>query len=252
MKNEIAELRSKHPEEIKLLKAELEEEKQNMLRVQEFIKEYREEIRDLTRQRDDLQKEHTEYSECKTTQEKLHVELSNIQERMKNECKASKEEMKRQFEDEKAVLNKTIEELKALKSYVTAIGPSLGTSGLPVGSLGLPVVRNVSNAKQDLLSAIHAGTKLKRVDSSSSPPSSPSSPSPQSLLSAIHAGMKLKKVEPQVAKKTEKQSELVKKITERRQAVANDDDNDEWKLRPRRSRAKKTKKSKLKKSRKNK
>ena len=252
MKNEIAELRSKHPEEIKLLKAELEEEKQNMLRVQEFIKEYREEIRDLTRQRDDLQKEHTEYSECKTTQEKLHVELSNIQERMKNECKASKEEMKRQFEDEKAVLNKTIEELKALKSYVTAIGPSLGTSGLPVGAVGLPVVRNVSNAKQDLLSAIHAGTKLKRVDSSSSPPSSPSSPSPQSLLSAIHAGMKLKKVEPQVAKKTEKQSELVKKITERRQAVANDDDNDEWKLRARRSRAKKTKKSKLKKSRKNK
>jgi hypothetical protein len=232
-------------EEIKLLKAELEEEKQGMLKVQEFIKEYREEIRDLTRQRDDLQKEHSEYSECRTAQEKLNGELSNIQERMKNECQASKDEMKRQFEGEKAVLNKTIEELKALKTSLS--GPPVGTPGPPVGASGPPVARNT---QQDLLAAIQEGKKLKRVDNSSSQPSS------TSLLSAIQAGTKLKKVEQQVVK-TEKQTELAKKIGQIRKAVANDDDkdddNDEWKLRTCRSRAKKSKKSKkTKKSRKNK
>ena len=81
--------------------------------------------------------------------------------------------------------------------------------------------------------------KLKKVDTQPSPKT-------PSLLSSIKAGTKLKKVEPPVVKKTETQSELAKRIAGIRQAVANedDDDNDDWKLRARRSRTKKTKKSK--------
>lgn len=210
LEREIAELRSNNAkansDEIDRLKAELQEEKQSMLSVQSFIENYREEIRDLKRERDELQKEH---SECKSAREKLQGELSAIQERMKNECQDSKEEMRRQFEDEKVALNKTIAELKAVKSAVSSTGPDIGDIG------NAPKIQS-SDPRSSLLSAIKAGTQLKKVQGENKSKKPVDGPLAQ--------------------------------IIGRRAAITGDEKDGEWDFRARRSRSKKSKKRKSKKS----
>jgi len=225
LKREIAELRSNtaNSDEINRLKAELAQEKQDMLSVQSFIETYRQEISELKSQRDELQKEH---SECKSAQDTLRNELATIQERMKNECQDSKEEMRRQFEDEKVALNKTIADLKAVKSSVPSAGPPIGAGGPPLALMGNTANQIVSaDPRSSLLSSIKAGKQLRKVDQK-----------PKLLLkNDSYLGQ-----------------ELAKKFQNVKGNDDNDNNNNDWDFRSRRSRkSKKSKKSrKLKKSKK--